>query len=289
MSSCPACGGATVAVERIDARHLRRLWRLALGVDADAELDRDGALSLHRCAGCGTLAFAPRREASPAFYDRLRRRPWYEPGSKREFRLAAELLPPGARILDLGGGCGAFARAAPHLEVTVVEAGTPWPEGRFDGGCAFQVLEHVAEPLALLRRLAASVRPGGRLVVGVPNAESYLDRLENLPLDGPPHHLSRFTPAGLRRLAARAGLAAVVLLEAPVEPWERTLHAMATRAPRRGPYYPAGATAIARLVGARILAALRPTEPASGEPGATLVAVGRAPGPVGPPPAEVAR
>jgi 2-polyprenyl-3-methyl-5-hydroxy-6-metoxy-1,4-benzoquinol methylase len=47
------------------------------------------------------------------------------------------------------------------------------PDGRFDGIVMEHVLEHVADPGALLARVRGWMRPAARLVVGVPNAWSF--------------------------------------------------------------------------------------------------------------------
>jgi len=46
------------------------------------------------------------------------------------------------------------------------------PEERFDTVVAEHVLEHVADAVALLRRARGWLKPGGKLILGVPNARS---------------------------------------------------------------------------------------------------------------------
>ena len=88
------------------------------------------------------------------------------------------------------------------------------PEGpqaghdRFDLIILFQVLEHLSDPVAALKRAAALLGDGGRIVVGVPNRASWqaaFGRGAWFHLDVP-RHLVHFTPTALAATAAQAGL-----------------------------------------------------------------------------------
>ena len=86
-------------------------------------------------------------------------------------------------------------------------------EGRqFDVLWLDNVLEHVLDPAGLLRRCHALTRPGGVLLVDVPNDFSPLQQhlLAHGHIDRPfwvalPDHLSYFGAAGLRNLATATG------------------------------------------------------------------------------------
>jgi 2-polyprenyl-3-methyl-5-hydroxy-6-metoxy-1,4-benzoquinol methylase len=107
-----------------------------------------------------------------------------------------DALPrPLGRVLDVGCGAGAVGRrlraegaewlsgvelqpeiAERALEVyDEVAVGTVESEldgltGPFDTICCYDVLEHLVDPYAVLRRLLGIANPGGRLHVSVPNA-----------------------------------------------------------------------------------------------------------------------
>lgn len=94
------------------------------------------------------------------------------------------------------------------LRVTVGDI-SDLPQGeRFDLVVMSQVLEHLPDPAVAVASLAARLRPGGRLIIGVPNFASWQARASGtgwFHLDVP-RHLHHFTPAGLSVLLGRHGL-----------------------------------------------------------------------------------
>ena len=84
------------------------------------------------------------------------------------------------------------------------------PPGPFDCAVVYYVLEHVADPVALLRRVRRWVRPAGRVILGVPNAHS-IHRLAAVKmglLDEPWQLNERDRALGHRRVYTWQGLAA---------------------------------------------------------------------------------
>jgi SAM-dependent methyltransferase len=140
-----------------------------------------------------------------------------------------EGLAPG-RLLDVGSGKGAFlaaardagwdvlgvesapdaaeaARANFGVDVIVGDFLAMRPLGTFDVVTMWHVLEHVTDPMGALERAAVSLKPGGRLVVSVPNSKSlqaHIGGEDWFHLDLP-RHLFHFTPRSLTTLVERAG------------------------------------------------------------------------------------
>jgi SAM-dependent methyltransferase len=82
------------------------------------------------------------------------------------------------------------------------------PEPRFDLIILFQVLEHLPDPLATLQQCVRLLKPGGNLVIAVPNLESWQARLTGrswFHLDVP-RHLFHFSPRSLSQVLRQTGL-----------------------------------------------------------------------------------
>ena len=118
------------------------------------------------------------------------------------------------RVLDAGSGYGAWTGALRRAGASTVvavdreaEGGSgvvadlkrlPFRDAAFDTIFCAQVLEHDAEPAALLAELGRVLKPGGYFILSAP----HLSRIHDAP-----HDYFRYTEYGLRALAGRAGLA----------------------------------------------------------------------------------
>ena len=137
----------------------------------------------------------------------------------------------GGRLLDIGCGNGVYINQMRQLgwDVAGIEpdeeaASMAMKSGlnvfrgsledakfsaeHFDAITMNHVIEHVTNPVKLLKECYGVLKPGGRLVVVTPNIKSLGRRLFNdawLHWD-PPRHLHLFSPNALRACAELAGL-----------------------------------------------------------------------------------
>ena len=135
------------------------------------------------------------------------------------------------RGVELSEQESAHAREQLTLDVrTAPLADAGFDPESFDAVICLEVIEHVLDPIAFVRELAAYVRPGGAVLIGTDNFESSATRAvgEHFPKWIPHTHVSHFGPATLRHCLAKAGLA--VEREASYTPWD--IHARRI-APRR--------------------------------------------------------
>src|SRR5581483_4571567 len=86
----------------------------------------------------------------------------------------------------------------------------------FDVTCAFQVVEHVSDPLGLIGAMIALTRPGGQIIISAPNAGAYISRCRDL-LNAPPHHVTWWEDRTWHWLARSFCLADVELYHTPID------------------------------------------------------------------------
>ena len=95
-----------------------------------------------------------------------------------------------------------------RVPVFVGELDAVRPTARFDVIILFHVLEHIMDPVAVLQRCSVLLKPGGRVIVAVPNWGSWQAQCfgaDWLHLDVP-RHLNHFSRHALAHVAEQAGL-----------------------------------------------------------------------------------
>lgn len=129
-------------------------------------------------------------------------------------------LPAGSRILDVGAGGCPYRRHFAHctyvtqdakpldaddlreggygsIDLVCDAASIPVPDGEFDAVLCTEVLEHVPEPIAVVRELGRITRPGGRIMLTAP--------LGSGRHQVPHHYYGGFTPEWYQRFLGDAG------------------------------------------------------------------------------------
>lgn len=108
-------------------------------------------------------------------------------------------------------------------DIEMAEGDDPVGESGSDVMVALEVLEHLREPLPVLRDMSATAAPGGSLVVSLPNEDHFVSRVLNLfggssrggEEDPHLHHFNR--PSALR-LFEEAGLRVLGRLDDSIVP-----------------------------------------------------------------------
>jgi len=159
----------------------------------------------------------------------------FEQAKRRLNAIAASLrcAPERIHLLDVGCSSGAFVHTAVRLGFDAegvepapaaaqaaraaglkVEKGllreVGYADGSFDAVTLFEVIEHVRDPVMLLRECRRILRPAGVLMVGTGNCDSWTARAlgarwEYLDISRHGGHISFFSPRSLQLAARRAG------------------------------------------------------------------------------------
>ncbi|MGI8625432.1 MAG: class I SAM-dependent methyltransferase [Geodermatophilaceae bacterium] len=146
----------------------------------------------------------------------------------------------GQRLLEFGSGYGLFLGAARErgYDVQGVELSRPAAEatarldidvycgqvvdapvaGPYDVICGWDTLEHVPDPLAVLRRIRKLIDEDGTVALSTPYFSSLPSRVlrERWWTLKPTEHIWHYTPYTLRLLAARAGLTVTDVIRSPL-------------------------------------------------------------------------
>jgi SAM-dependent methyltransferase len=221
VGACPVCGAGKSSTIYADARD-------------PITLDH---FHVMRCSVCALAFTAPRPADLDRYYPQRYRA--YGPMVTRvlqtlySWRVSrwVRMKPKGGSVLEVGCGPGLMLAAFKRRGWTVLgierneaaaEIGrskfgvdivsTPIEylpsEARFDLIIMFQVLEHIGDPVELLRECSKRLAPNGKLIVNVPNFSSWQARFTGskwLHLDVP-RHLLHYNPQTLATTLDRAGL-----------------------------------------------------------------------------------
>lgn len=228
VSACPLCGGT----------NRQHLWTIPPG----RGLTR--AFALFRCTKCQLAFTSPRPSDTElvqcydeAYYGAAALRGSFAKRLYEIFfrgrRKQIERHVQRGRLLDIGCGDGRFvhymaahgweavgfdispiaralARQQANDRVRILGGRLTdhhLPERSFDLITLWQVLEHIGEPLPLLRHLARLLKPGGLIVIAVPNLDSVQAKMTGAYWWGldVPRHLTHYAPGPLRRVLTAAG------------------------------------------------------------------------------------
>jgi len=112
--------------------------------------------------------------------------------------------------LDLSPeAAGIAARENGVPAVTAALENACFPDACFDVVTMFHVLEHVLDPRAVLMEVSRLLRPGGRIVLQVPNIDSWQSRLLGVRWWGlhVPRHIVNYSAQSVQQLVGSTGFA----------------------------------------------------------------------------------
>lgn len=201
----------------IEADKLIKDWLTIFDIDITEELKGHKKIYLYECSKTKLKFFVPFDIAgSEKLYEQLQKFDWFYMPDKWEHTVALKNLSNCENVLEVGCGFGSFIESAlkkgiklqgielnssavaiakknnlPVTNLDLNEFAIKYPLSQ-DAICSFQVLEHISQPRIFIELCLKILKPGGKLIFAVPNADSFLKYSDNL-LDMPPHHMSQWT------------------------------------------------------------------------------------------------
>lgn len=229
-------------VRRFDAAAVIRSYQDLYNIDVRAYFEGQQQLELYECLDSGLQFYYPHTIVGDGrFYESIQKFDWYYREEKWEFSQGAELINNDDKVLEIGSGAGHF--------LTMLQAKTPHAEGlelnedavrkikakgmtghlmkvgdfelmpgtrnAYDVVCSFQVYEHIENIGEVIRSSLNLLKPGGRLIVSVPNNNCLFNEPSINPFNMPPHHQGLWYPETFEKLS---GLFDIRLLSVHFEP-----------------------------------------------------------------------
>jgi 2-polyprenyl-3-methyl-5-hydroxy-6-metoxy-1,4-benzoquinol methylase len=243
---CPLCGSsAAVTISETSYAeiwsHLQAEWGALISDVVKTAHTLEPVVRLQACAKCHLQYFSPAISGSSQFYSEVTSScSYYYTDHKWEFDYVKKFLKRDHKVLDVACGKGAFLRSI--IDSVGVAIGIDTNPDAVSGGnesrlriynqsvedfsvehgeefdlvSAFQVIEHLGSVMPFVGAAYRCVKPGGTLVLSVPNRARRKD-LSFGSLDYPPHHISRWAEDQLSMIALALNAELVSIAKQPLD------------------------------------------------------------------------
>jgi 2-polyprenyl-3-methyl-5-hydroxy-6-metoxy-1,4-benzoquinol methylase len=235
-------------VTESEAIHLRDYSTLDLiarysrsyNIDVSGYFDGLSDISLYKCRDTGYQFFYPASCGDSAFYEQLQLFEWYYDPWKWEHQKAYTQIVPQSRVLEIGCAEGNFLekiKTEKDCEVLGIEYNKnaisicnqkgisvstfdqlhPQEQQAFDYICSFQVLEHLPDVKEFFENIKKLIINKGKVILSVPNNESFIKNIEGGTLNFPPHHTGWWSNDSLKRTLLYYGFSNVSFYNEPLQ------------------------------------------------------------------------
>jgi SAM-dependent methyltransferase len=205
-------------IETINSEEIITSYRSKYNIDLSSYFEDTKQISVCLCKDTGYQFFYPFIVGDSKFYEHFQNFGWYYIKDKWEYQKAYSIAENKSSVLEIGPGHGYFMKklrqkscnlegielnesAAAMLREegfkvyaqTLESFNKDNPEAKYDLVCSFQVMEHITNVGDFLNIFEKLLKPGGKLVIGVPNADSIFSNYKVNILNLPPHHAGLWT------------------------------------------------------------------------------------------------
>lgn len=228
MALSPVTNSSSKVVDSFDLPVILEGYKKDIGISVDKYFSGSKELLLYECPDTALRFFSPASMAGDGdFYASLEDKPGYYDEWKWDYATAYDFIEANTKVLDIGCGRGAFLKKLQtekncvvkglelnpsayailqqrgiDAEMEMIETYATKHTDEYDVVMFFQVLEHISNVKSFLTGAIQCLKPGGRLILAVPNNEPYLFGFAKYNwLNLPPHHMGWWNKASLTNLA----------------------------------------------------------------------------------------
>lgn len=218
-------------IDSIAVSDIIKMYKRQVGIDISRFFEGISFVDIYECMETGYKFYYPPEIISDGkFYEDFQKKcesentAYYRTG-EFDHLYAASVIQKDDRVLDIGSGNGSFLKMllpktanCTGLELNAYTAEICRNEGLeifnelvenhiekrseyYDVVCSFQVLEHVYEVKSFIFNALKALRPGGKLIISVPNNEPWFLRYSKYEtLNLPPHHMGLWNKEVFKKL-----------------------------------------------------------------------------------------
>jgi len=204
----------TELVEVLDTSFIIDGYKKKLNIDTHRFFHGTKKVRIYKCLDTGYRFYYPFNVCGDSkFYEDLEKFSWYYMDWKWEHEIAGNIIKPKDKVLEIGSGRGSFLKKIQEkgadcigLELNKnavlygqekkvrilnesIQNHAKNNHGIYDVVCSFQVVEHITQIKEFLQASVDTLKPDGKLIISVPNNDSFIFLENKLILNMPPHHM----------------------------------------------------------------------------------------------------
>ena len=190
-------------------------YRKQMEIDVSGYFEGLESIQIYKCLDTGFRFYYPfSLEGDAELYEELQKFSWYYVDWKWEYEIASTMIGSMDKVLEIGCARGSFLERIQQtgtecvglelnesavgigrrkgvniLDQSIQDHAKQNPE-KYDLVCSFQVVEHIASVKEFIQASVDALRPGGTLIISVPNNDSLMFKFNHdIVTNMPPHHM----------------------------------------------------------------------------------------------------
>ena len=221
----PLTNKEAVFIDNINVKRLKKDFLENLGVDVSSFFNELIDIQIFECQQTGYRFYYPFNiSGNSDFYKELQKFDWYYMPWKWENEYTLKYLKGDEKILEVGSGGLGFIEKLKNrgfdikgLELNEESVNKGKEKGiiilnetvqdhaiknmkLYDLVCSFQVLEHISDVHSFIKGQVDCLKKGGKLIISVPNNDSFIKFSDGGILNKPPHHMGLWNKKSLQNL-----------------------------------------------------------------------------------------